>query len=199
MTTGYKCLNDGERVEFDIEEGDDGRKRASNVTGANGSRLQGIWGETRPSKGTVKRWYVTCRMQALIAPNNTQRNMQHQHAGATTRASASLHPTMERQMSSCERPPIMRTGTSRGRRTTLLPSKHSAPPSAGVPLLIAGVGVNSIVCTGETHVLHACSAHIPTCMSMCGRHQSCIISKGERRDLWEGLRVKYSTLEEDGR
>eukprot|EP00563_Minutocellus_polymorphus_P002159 CAMPEP_0181048422 /NCGR_PEP_ID=MMETSP1070-20121207/15426_1 /TAXON_ID=265543 /ORGANISM="Minutocellus polymorphus, Strain NH13" /LENGTH=118 /DNA_ID=CAMNT_0023127203 /DNA_START=54 /DNA_END=410 /DNA_ORIENTATION=+ len=38
---GFRSLADGESVEFEVEEGDDGRRKASVVTGPDGADVQG--------------------------------------------------------------------------------------------------------------------------------------------------------------
>ncbi|XP_043711990.1 glycine-rich protein 2-like isoform X2 [Telopea speciosissima] len=40
-TDGFRTLSDGEQVEFEIERGDDGRTKAVDVTGLNGSDVSG--------------------------------------------------------------------------------------------------------------------------------------------------------------
>ena len=53
---GYRCLNDGEVVEFEVQTGEDGRVKASNVTGPEGAPLKGVWNDVVPQSGTVVRW-----------------------------------------------------------------------------------------------------------------------------------------------
>lgn len=40
MTDGFRTLNDGETVEFELAYGEDGRQRAVQVTGPDGSDIQ---------------------------------------------------------------------------------------------------------------------------------------------------------------
>jgi len=57
--TGFKSLNQGAAVEFDISEDDQGRSRASQVTGPNGSEpeRQPREGEQQQSRGSSRRSY----------------------------------------------------------------------------------------------------------------------------------------------
>jgi len=54
---GFRSLVPNEKVSFDVEEEDGGRKKATNVTGPNGGELLGLWAEGEDHKtGTVARW-----------------------------------------------------------------------------------------------------------------------------------------------
>jgi len=44
---GFRSLGEGETVEFTVEDQKDGRKQAKNVTGPNGSYVQGAPKPTR--------------------------------------------------------------------------------------------------------------------------------------------------------
>uniref|UniRef100_A0A6T7VLH0 CSD domain-containing protein n=1 Tax=Pyramimonas obovata TaxID=1411642 RepID=A0A6T7VLH0_9CHLO len=54
---GYRALVPNEKVQFDIEVEEGGRKKAINLTGPNGGELKGLWDEGEEHKtGTVARW-----------------------------------------------------------------------------------------------------------------------------------------------
>mmetsp|Transcript_13689 Transcript_13689/g.36652 ORF Transcript_13689/g.36652 Transcript_13689/m.36652 type:complete len:433 (-) Transcript_13689:448-1746(-) len=53
---GYRCLTEGEPVEYTVIVSDDGRLKAANVTGPDRGRLRGIWGDEQPICGVVVKW-----------------------------------------------------------------------------------------------------------------------------------------------
>ena len=52
---GYRHLNEGQKVQFEIRMEADGRKKAYEVMGADGKPLPGLWADETPLVGTVAR------------------------------------------------------------------------------------------------------------------------------------------------
>jgi cold shock CspA family protein len=54
---GYRCLSQDEKVEYELQPADDGRKaKAGKVTGPGGAPLKGAWGDSKFETGTVATW-----------------------------------------------------------------------------------------------------------------------------------------------